>query len=58
MINLNRSGIILAAGLGSRIREDPNDTQHIKPLTSVDGLILLLRTIHSLEKAECKEIVG
>jgi len=57
MINLNRSGIILAAGLGSRIREDLNDTQHIKPLTSVDGLILLLRTIHSLEKAECKDIV-
>jgi choline kinase len=57
MINLNRSGIILAAGLGSRIRGDLNDSQLIKPLTSVDGLILLLRTIHSLEKADCKEIV-
>ena len=53
---MNRTGIILAAGLGSRIREDLNDSQ-IKPLTSVDGLILLLRTIHSLEKADCREMV-
>jgi len=57
MINLNRKGIILAAGLGSRIREDLNDGQLIKPLTSIDGLILLLRTIHSIEKADCREIV-
>jgi choline kinase len=54
---LNRTGVILAAGLGSRIREDFKDNRLIKPLTSVDGLILLLRTIHSLEKADCRQIV-
>lgn len=54
---MNRTGVILAAGLGSRIQEDLNDSQLIKPLTSVDGLILLLRTLHSLEKAGCRKIV-
>ena len=53
---MNRTGIILAAGLGSRIQDDLNDSKLIKPLTSVDGLILLLRTIHSLEKASCRKI--
>ena len=54
---MNRTGIILAAGLGSRIKETLGDSRLIKPLTSVDGLILLLRTIYSLEKTECNEII-
>ena len=54
---MNRTGVILAAGLGSRIQKDLNDNQIIKPLASIDGLILLLRTIHSLEKAGCRNIV-
>lgn len=54
---MNRTGVILAAGLGSRIQDDCNDSQLIKPLTPVDGLILLLRTINSLEKATCNKIV-
>ena len=53
---LNKTGVVLAAGLGSRMSKQEAD-DIIKPLTEIDSLGLLLRTIYSLEKASCIEIV-
>ncbi len=47
-----RIGIILAAGIGARLKKSG-----IKPLIPVDNIGLLLRTIHSHEIAGCETIV-
>ena len=52
----NKTGVILAAGLGSRMNKQ-EAVDIVKPLTEIDSLGLLLRTIHSLEKASCIEVV-
>ncbi len=51
-----KEGIILAAGIGSRLNTGAN-LSIAKPLASVDSLALLLRTIHSLELAECTNVL-
>lgn len=51
-----RTGIILAAGFGSRLRGTVDDTD-LKPLTPVAGQPLIFRVIESLEKAGCSKIV-
>ena len=52
----NRKGIILAAGLGTRL--DALGMQpRIKPLALVDGTPLLIRTIRSLELAGSRDII-
>lgn len=48
-------GVILAAGLGSRLTRDTSEFLP-KPLTAVDGKALLLRTLGSLESF-CKKAV-
>ena len=48
MNNKYRIGVILAAGLGSRLK-----TTELKPLVPVGDIEILLRTIHSLEIACC-----
>jgi len=53
---MQRTGIILAAGIGSRLRSE-NQKQSIKPLTEVDNLTLLGHTIRSLEICSCDKIV-
>lgn len=50
-----RTGVILAAGLGSRLAISTSEGQ-IKPLVAVDGRALLLRTLSSLELA-CDRVV-
>lgn len=52
----NRTGVILAAGFGSRLAGVDDDTQ-LKPLTSVNGTPLIYRTIQSLEVAGCSRVV-
>lgn len=52
--NKNKTGIILAAGLGSRFNKSGPT---IKPLIDLGGIPLLIRTLHSLEIAGCKNIV-
>ncbi|UCF94081.1 MAG: NTP transferase domain-containing protein [Desulfobacterales bacterium] len=56
-LNQKRAGIILAAGIGSRLNGLRTKQKLVKPLTSVDGLMLLLRAIRSLEKADCHKVV-
>jgi len=51
-----RIGIILAAGIGSRLNVLPQKGV-IKPLAEVDDLSLLVRAIRSLEVAECVQVV-
>ena len=51
-----KDGIILAAGIGSRLNENTN-LSIVKPLASVDSLALLVRTIRSLELAGCTKVV-
>lgn len=51
-----RTGLILAAGYGSRL-EGVSAVTEFKPLTPVAGKPLIFRTIESLEKAGCSEIV-
>lgn len=51
-----RTGIVLAAGFGSRL-EGTSDETALKPLTPVAGMPLLLRTVRSLEVAGCRRIV-
>ena len=51
-----RTGIILAAGFGSRLKGTVDDTD-LKPLTPVAGIPLIFRVIESLEKAGCSKIV-
>ena len=53
---MKRKGIILAAGLGSRFN-DSGQAEVMKPLAEVDDLSLLVRTIHSLEVADCRDVV-
>jgi choline kinase len=54
---MQRTGVILSAGIGSRLNNNNYNKSFIKPLTTVDGLILLLRTIKSLEISNCERIV-
>jgi|AntRauTorcE11897_2_1112592.scaffolds.fasta_scaffold00145_2 choline kinase len=49
-------GLILAAGYGSRLA-GVSPVTSFKPLTPVNGRPLIFRTIESLEKAGCKEII-
>jgi len=51
MKNKKKTGIILAAGLGTRLRE-AQSAHPAKPLVPINDLALLLRTIHSHEVAE------
>ncbi len=51
-----RTGVILAAGFGSRLSGVSEATQ-LKPLTPVAGEPLLLRAVRSLERAGCARVV-
>ena len=52
-----RSGLILAAGLGMRLKTLNSKNSNIKPLIDVGGQAnLLMRTIHSHEKAGCENV--
>ena len=51
-----RTGVILAAGLGTRLREGPTSNA-LKPLASVADTSLVIRTLNSLEIAGCSTIV-
>ncbi|QXD14920.1 NTP transferase domain-containing protein [Rhodocaloribacter litoris] len=51
-----RTGVILAAGFGSRLRGVSSETS-LKPLTPVAGRPLLLRTLDSLAVAGCRRAV-
>ncbi|MDI6400572.1 NTP transferase domain-containing protein [Balneolaceae bacterium ANBcel3] len=51
-----RTGIILAAGFGSRLAGSHNETR-LKPLTPVAGKPLLIRTLNSLEMAACHNVI-
>jgi choline kinase len=53
---IKRKGIILAAGLGSRLVGE-RDHVNCKPLMLVDNIELLIRTIKSLEFAFCDEVI-
>lgn len=52
----SRTGVVLAAGFGSRLRGVSEETA-LKPLTPVAGRPLLLRTLDSLETAGCRRVV-
>jgi len=56
MSNLSRTGIILAAGFGSRLQGVSDETS-LKPLTPVGGRPLIFRTIESLARAGCSRVV-
>ena len=51
-----RTGVILAAGFGSRLA-GTHDATDLKPLTPVAGTPLLIRTLNSLERAGCTRAV-
>lgn len=51
-----RTGVILAAGFGSRLRSKA-DERKLKPLTPVAGVPLIFRAFRSLEIAGCDHIV-
>ncbi len=51
-----KTGVILAAGFGSRLAGADTDTD-LKPLTSVGGTPLIYRTIESLNMAGCDKVV-
>lgn len=53
---MKRTGVILAAGLGSRLAGADESTR-LKPLTPVAGVPLIQRTLMSLERAGCSRIV-
>jgi len=53
---VKRKGIILAAGLGSRLCVEKDDG-NCKPLMLVDNMALLIRTIKSLEVAACEQVI-
>ncbi len=53
---MDRVGVILAAGFGSRLAGVSDETR-LKPLTTVAGRPLLLRTVGSLEVAGCARVV-
>lgn len=54
--SLNSTGVILAAGFGSRLAGSDTDTD-LKPLTCVNGMPLIYRTIRSLKIAGCSKVV-
>ncbi|SHK04046.1 phosphocholine cytidylyltransferase family protein [Rhodothermus profundi] len=51
-----RTGIVLAAGLGSRLA-GARPGFHLKPLTPVAGMPLILRTLRSVALAGCRDVV-
>ena len=53
---LKRTGVILAAGFGSRLQDGP-DNPKLKPLTLVAGQPLIHRTLESLHIAGCDKVV-
>lgn len=53
---MKKTGIILAAGFGSRLA-GTDDQTNLKPLTTVNGTPLIYRTIQSLEIAGCTNVV-
>lgn len=55
-VDSDRKGLILAAGYGSRLQGASALTE-FKPLTEIAGKPLIFRTIESLEKAGCSEII-
>lgn len=52
----NKTGIILAAGLGSRLCNTETKYKS-KPLAKVDNIALLIRTLKSHEAACCKKVI-
>jgi choline kinase len=50
-----RSGVVLAAGFGSRLREA--DDAPLKPLVEVAGEAMIFRALRGLAKAGCDELV-
>ncbi len=52
---MSRTGVVLAAGFGSRLRVD--DDAALKPLTPIAGVPLLFRALRSLELAGCEQTV-
>lgn len=52
----NRTGVILAAGFGSRLNGTVDETG-LKPLTPVAGVPLIFRVMRSLAKAGCTRII-
>ncbi len=52
---VSRTGVILAAGFGSRLRQ--GDPGGLKPLTAVGGTPLLVRSLDTLEDAGCERVV-
>jgi 1L-myo-inositol 1-phosphate cytidylyltransferase len=52
----DRTGVVLAAGLGSRLAGASEQTS-LKPLTPVGGVPLFQRTVRGLKLAGCSEIV-
>ncbi len=53
---MKRTGVILAAGFGSRLAGVDESTR-LKPLTPVAGVPLIQRTLRALERAGCARIV-
>lgn len=53
---MKRTGVILAAGFGSRLRQGGSGFS-LKPLTLVGGVPLLVRAVRSLEEAGCARVV-
>lgn len=53
---MSKTGIILAAGFGSRLAGTDDETD-LKPLTNVSGTPLIYRTIRSLKVAGCSNVV-
>lgn len=53
---MKKTGIILAAGFGSRLAGTDDETD-LKPLTPVNGTPLIYRTIQSLDIAGCTNVV-
>ena len=56
LASADRTGVILAAGFGSRLAKGRKNTS-LKPLTPVAGTPLIQRTLDSLEKAGCTRVV-
>jgi len=56
MSAVTRTGVILAAGFGSRLKGVSDETS-LKPLTQVGGEPLIFRTIASLARAGCGRVV-
>lgn len=52
----HRTGVVLAAGFGSRLSGD-DGAHRLKPLTPVAGTPLIVRTFRSLERAGCRRAV-